>query len=280
MKNALLVILLLAASSFNASAMETKGNPRFDEFYTVKEKSVSFSDHVSLNPLDTAQKWWSESDEFAELRATVFNLLDFEHHAEKYGDVNEPYNRQKHFGGWINDRRDDTCLNTRGKVLVRDSSVDVTMNTNGCSVRAGRWDDPYSGREYTQAADIQIDHYVALKNAYISGAYKWDRAKRCLYANYLGNNFHLLAVYGKENNSKSDKTPEGWMPSNKSYHCQYLAQWLKVKMIWSLGLTPPEKDAVVELVQQNHCDLSQMKYSAQELDEQRRFIADNKDLCQ
>lgn len=282
LQKSFLVILLVLISAVGASAQDGLANPHFDEFYTVKDQPTSTHDNssVSMNPLETVQVFWEQNQELSELRAAVLSLVNFDHHQDKYGDVNEPYNRLKQFGTWINDRHDNTCYNTRAKVLIRDSSEQVTFTRTGCTVATGKWADPYGGRDYTQASDIQIDHFVPLKNAYISGAYKWTQQKRCLYANFLGNPFHLLAVYGKENTSKGDRTPEGYMPSDSSYQCQYLAQWLKVKLIWDLGLTPPEKDKVLELIQNNHCSASDLTYSIQDLNKQRQFMADNMDLCQ
>lgn len=280
MKTSFLVMLLLVVSIAKAETDVLSGNPQFDEFYTVKEQAIKYQDSSeSLNPIDAAQTLWQEVADASEFSSQVYSLIDFMLHKEKYGDVGEPYNRKKHFGAWITDRRDGNCYNTRAKVLIRDSSVPVDFRENGCSVTSGKWADPYEGRDYTDAAEIQIDHFVPLKNAYISGAYKWNRNKRCLYANFLGNDFHLLAVYGKENMRKSDRTPEGYMPPNAAYRCQYLEQWLKVKFIWSLGLTPPEKETVLNLIQENHCDVHQLTYSSEELSQQRRFIADNMNLC-
>lgn len=267
------------ASSPEASS----GNPRFDEFYTVsEEKNLIDENSISrrLNPVDAAQDFFTNGPEWvSELKAQLLSLLQFVHHSENYGDVNEPYNRAKHFGGWINDKSDDTCFNTRAKVLVRDSKTQVTLNSRGCTVVSGTWDEPYAGKEVTKASEIQIDHFVPLKNAYISGAYKWDFPKRCLYANYMGNDFHLISADGSQNMRKGDKSPEGYMPPNQAYSCQYLQQWLKVKLIWDLGLTPPEKAAVLSLIQQNHCDMKQFTYSVQDLQKQRNFMADHADLC-
>ena len=274
MKKSLLVMMLVATNAF--------ANPRFDDYYTVKEgEAQPASSHSFSDPVTVAHDLFSDSEEFfSELRTRLYSLLQFDHHNESYGDVTEPYNRAKHFGGWLNDRRDEVCYNTRAKVLIRDSESSVGFSSNGCSVVTGKWQDPYGDRSYARAGDIQIDHFVPLKNAYISGAYKWSQTKRCLYGNFLGNDFHLLAVYGKENASKSDKTPEGYMPPNTAYRCQYLVQWLKVKMIWSLGLTPPEKERVLDLVQENRCDVNQFVYSASELADQRQFMLDNLAMCQ
>lgn len=281
----LLLVIALTTCGMKALADDSLiqgNNTRYDDYYTVTE-DVSLVDDAAtqLNPVHSVETLFSNAPEWvSELKAKVFSLLQFSHHNETYGDVNEPYNRKKHFGTWVNDKRDDTCYNTRAKVLIRDSSTEVTFNSSGCTVSTGTWDEPYAGHHITRASDIQIDHFVPLKNAYVSGAYKWDYPKRCLYANFLGNDFHLISADGPQNEKKSDSSPEFYMPPNKAYACQYLQQWLKVKMIWELGLTPPEKDAVVKLIEENRCDLKSFVYSAQDLKSQRRFMADNMDLCQ
>ncbi len=293
MQKLLLVFVIgaIVSISYQASAQDRQAsgsNPRFDNFYTVGE-AQQLVDEVGdqpsikkqMDPLQSAQNLFSDSPEWMmELRAKVISLLRFDHHDENYGDVNEPYNRSKHFGTWIHDKTDGTCYNTRAKVLIRDSKTPVTFNPKGCTVVSGTWDEPYVGNVVTSASDIQIDHFVPLKNTYISGGWKWDYSKRCLYANFMGNDFHLISADGPQNMKKGDKTPEGYMPPNKAYVCQYLEQWLKVKLIWELGLTPPEKDAVVSLISQNHCDLSKFNYAAKDLQQQRTFMADNAGLCQ
>ncbi|MFV8258168.1 HNH endonuclease family protein [Bdellovibrio bacteriovorus] len=281
MKKTFLVMMLVATSgTSNALAEENLANPRFDDYYTVRE-SISPNSENFTAPWEAALDLIHENEEFfTELRSRLYSLVRFDHHTDGYGNVGERYDRAKHFGGWLNDHRDDNCHNTRAKVLMRDSEVPVGFASNGCTVSTGQWQDPYGDRQYSRASDIQIDHFVPLKNAYISGAHKWNRVKRCLYSNYLGNEFHLLSVFGKENASKSDKTPEGYMPPNPAYRCQYLVQWLKVKMIWSLGLTPPEKDTVLRLASENRCDLNEFVYSEGDLQNQRRFMNDNMALCE
>ncbi|WP_413582042.1 HNH endonuclease family protein [Bdellovibrio sp. HCB288] len=257
-------------------------NPRFDEYYTVSTQSPTNLHDAPKNRMDpwiAAQELFDSSAVIGEIKAAVISLLHFDHHNEDYGNVGQPYNRKSHFGGWIYPSHDNSCLNTRGLVLARDSSIPVTMNSSGCSVVSGQWAEPYTGKTVTQASEIQIDHFVPLKNAYVSGAHKWNYSKRCLYANFMGNNFQLLATDGPENMRKSDNTPERYMPPNRAYSCQYLAQWLKVKLIWDLGLTPPEKQVVENLVQQNHCDPKQFQYTVSELQTQKRLMVDNANLC-
>lgn len=207
------------------------------------------------------------------------NLLDLEKIQKKFPKPSENYNRGKHFGGWIREGNDNSCLNTRGKVLVRDSISNVTYSSNGCTVQDGQWDDPYSAEELTTAKDIQIDHFVPLKNAYMTGAYEWDFNKRCLYANFLGNKFHLLSVSGHENTVKSDSSPAGYMPPNKDYKCQYLKQWLLVKTIWGLKITPMEGEAIQKSIDQGRCDRADFITSQSFIDQQKQYIEDHADLC-
>lgn len=211
-----------------------------------------------------------------EARGGVIDLLNFDHVKQKFPKPARAYNRDRDFGGWLRDDTPESCLNTRGKVLLRDSQEDVSYSSNGCTVYTGAWDDPYTGRTYFDSREIQIDHIVALKNAYMTGAHEWGAAKRCLYANYMGNDFHLLSVNGRENLKKSDYSPADYVPPDRAYTCDFLRNWLSVKLIWTLRLTPPEKAAISRLAGENHCDL-QMDAAA--LQEQRDYMAEHADLC-
>ncbi|AZZ37246.1 HNH endonuclease [Bdellovibrio sp. qaytius] len=205
-------------------------------------------------------------------------LADFKRVASEFPLPAVDYDRASQFGEWIRPIK-STCLNTRGVVLKRDSSVDITVNDK-CTVTAGNWFDPYTNQTYNNADDIQIDHVVALKNAYMTGAHTWDKAKRCLYANYLGNKFHLLAVNGPENIRKSDKSPLEYIPPSKAFTCEYLRNWLEIKYIWDLKMTPREVTAIEEEITQNHCSTDDLTVSANEIKEQRQYMEVNKNLCQ
>jgi hypothetical protein len=260
----------------NLPAQAAESSAQTGVYYSIHEVSANISKAEASSWL--GDFLWQEVEEIVQTGARVYSLLSFDLHNGNYGDVVEPYKRQKHFGSWISPQ-DGDCRNTRALVLVRDSEGPVTMKSNGCTVATGRWSDPYSGQDYTDAGDIQIDHVVPLKNAYISGADKWNQKRRCLYANFMGNPFHLMPVLGSENMRKSDGSPERYMPPNTAFACQYLANWLKIKLIWQLELSNSEKAAIENLAQQNRCTLVDLSYSDRDLDAQRQFIADNKDLC-
>jgi len=204
------------------------------------------------------------------------DLLKFEDINQTFPRPEVPYKREVHYGSWLTGK---DCLNTRAKVLMRDSSTNVTFAANGCNVDSGNWDDPYTGKLHEKAKDIQIDHVVALKNSYMTGGHEWAPAKRCLYANYMGNKFHLLSVNGPENLKKGDTTPSQYVPPNKAYTCEFLKHWLSIKTIWALRITPKEGDAIQKIAAENNCEKSKMQMSQEFLDSQKRYIEENMDLC-
>lgn len=106
---------------------------------------------------------------------------------EALGAISGPYNRSS-FRHWID--IDHDCQDTRQEVLIRDADGPIKLSPDGCRVISGIWIDPYTGQTFTDPIKLDVDHFVPLKNAYDSGAYKWDKKKREEYANYLGNNYH------------------------------------------------------------------------------------------
>jgi hypothetical protein len=137
------------------------------------------------------------------------------------------------------------ACNTRETVLKRDGSA-VVVNS-ACTATAGSWFSPYDGATWSAASDVDIDHMVPLKNAWISGAWAWTTAKRQSFANDLTNP-QLIAVTDNVNQSKSDKSPDAWKPPVTSYHCTYARMWVKVKYAWSLTVTSAEKAAVTTML--------------------------------
>jgi hypothetical protein len=234
--------------------------------YTVHDPDARISQETSVQTFEF--QTWSTMEFLQRQAAQLVDLLTFDQHNGEMPPPKEKYERLKHFGPWaiIED-----CFDTRAEVLIRDSSTDVKFSPNNhCKVATGTWDDPYTGTKIRNAADIQIDHVVPLKNAYVSGAWNWKPRIRCLYANFLENDFHLLSVSGHENQSKSDKTPEEYMPPNQDFACEYLKDWLEIKLIWSLSLTESEAKAVKKIARENSC--SDLSATLNELRDQRKKI--------
>jgi hypothetical protein len=252
-----------------------------DEYYTVDEDLSLYS--------QTENSKYSSFNEFVSFSAHQFmqtaqslavKLLRWNQHDGARPLPSDPYQRKLHFGRWINDPYDDSCMNTRARVLVRDSESNVTYrNEKNCVVDSGRWDDPYAGGYYNYAKDIQIDHMVPLKNAYMAGAWRWDYKTRCLYANYMGFQKHLVPASGSENMSKGDRGPENYIPPNTGYRCQYIKDWLSIKLIWGLTMSKDEVAAIDEIVRQENCDTSSFEVSQRDLNKIRQDIQSNLDYC-
>ncbi|KAH6658730.1 hypothetical protein BKA67DRAFT_656874 [Truncatella angustata] len=137
-----------------------------------------------------------------------------------------------------------TC-DTREYVLKRDATS-ITVDS-ACKATAGKWTSPYDGASWTAASDLDIDHMVPLKNAWISGANAWTTAKRQQYANDVVRP-QLWAVTDNVNESKSDKSPDQWKPPLSSFYCVYARAWVQVKSYWELTITSAEKTALTSML--------------------------------
>lgn len=150
---------------------------------------------------------------------------------------------RKHFPHWRD--LDKDCLDTRDEVLKRDSLIP----TQGvCDVTSGRWRSPYDGRLVTSASTLEIDHLVPLKEAWVSGAWKWSRERRTAFANDLGYSGALIAVTQKSHRPKGDKDPSQWVP--KLGRCAYVVQWIAVKWRWQLSIDKSEGMALRGIIEQ------------------------------
>ncbi|KLI33806.1 MULTISPECIES: GmrSD restriction endonuclease domain-containing protein [Brachyspira] len=141
------------------------------------------------------------------------------------------YNRDD-WGDWADE--DNDGLNTRHEVLARESLVKPVISNN--RVISGKWYDKFTGKYFTNAKDLDIDHLVPLKNAHISGASNWSKEKKNEYYNYMKNENHLVAVSKGANRSKGDKSPVEWLPPNEEYQCEYVREWYKIKTDWGLTI--------------------------------------------
>lgn len=133
----------------------------------------------------------------------------------------------------------DGC-DQRSQVLARDLTA-VERKPGRCGVQSGTLDDPYTGSRITGTSKIQIDHVVPLAEMWRSGAATWPPQRRVEAANDLRN---LVAVAGKVNQAKGDKTPDKWMPPNAGYACSYGRIYVTVKAAYALSVAPAERTAL------------------------------------
>ena len=121
----------------------------------------------------------------------------------------------------------------------------------GCKVKSGVLSDPYTGttirftRGVKTSSAVQIDHVVALENAWQSGANQWDRTKRYRFGNDM---YNLLAVDGPANQEKGSASAAYWLPTNGAYRCDYVARQIGVKAKYGLTVTTKEKRAMLSVL--------------------------------
>ena len=148
------------------------------------------------------------------------------------------YARSQFGGGWSSTNGCDT----RNIILHRDLQNPVL--DNACSVIGGSLNDPYTGTviQFEKGSSIiQIDHVVAISNAWQTGAQQLSKVQRIKFAN---DPLELLAVLGDANQQKSDGDAATWLPSNKSFRCQYAARQIAIKQKYTLWVTAAEKEAL------------------------------------
>lgn len=148
----------------------------------------------------------------------------------------------------------DGC-STRDRVLIEESTSFAQVDPFGCRVVAGDWVSPFDGRMWDDPAELQIDHLVALKEAWESGAWSWSESQRRAFANDRDDPRPLNAVTGSVNQSKSDSDPPNWMPPLASARCPYVADWIAVKARWQLTMDSTERNFLQSYIRTSCPDL-------------------------
>lgn len=178
----------------------------------------------------------SQSANISEAREALEKLEVKEGRAPKTG-----YSREQFGKGWT--KNSDGC-DTRNRILKRDLT-ETTENAK-CQILTGVLNDPYTGEKIQFArgensSAVQIDHVVALSDAWQKGAQNLSPEKRTELAN---DPLNLLAVDGSANQQKSDSDAASWLPANKSFRCEYVSRQVLVKRKYSLWLTQAEKSTI------------------------------------
>lgn len=156
-------------------------------------------------------------------------------------EVTSGYEREK-FHHWVD--ADGDCQDARDEVLVEESRKKASGR---CEATRGEWLSAYDGVTVKSPGGLDIDHMVPLKEGWESGADAWSDEEREAYANDLGDPRALIAVTAATNRSKGDQDPADWMPDATSYHCTYVADWVAVKIRWSLFADRGEKAALEDI---------------------------------
>jgi hypothetical protein len=188
-------------------------------------------------------------EKVAEVAATI-NTNNF--------NPDAPYNRGDWYH-WSNYER--SCWTVREEVLYRDAVKDESLTildsnkvrtsdkNEACYITGGTWIDPFTGEEFYNPEDLDIDHVIALGYANSGGGSEWDGDRKQDFANNLNYSKHLLAVSASANRSKSDKGPADWMPKNEEFHCEYVTIWTTIANNWGLNLNRSDKNKIVDVLE-------------------------------
>jgi len=141
---------------------------------------------------------------------------------------------------------------TRNDILRRDLvEVVIKPGSNGCKVLSGVLNDPYTGttidfqRGPDTSDDIQIDHVVALSDAWQTGAQQMDPFAR---QNFANDPLNLQTTLGWVNQEKGDGDAATWLPPNTSYRCTFVTRIVEVKAAYRLWVTQAEHDAIAGIL--------------------------------
>ncbi len=155
------------------------------------------------------------------------------------------YSREQFGGGWASVAGCDT----RDRILARDLTSKTFVPGGGCRVQTGLLDDPYTAETVRfvrgGASEVDIDHVVALGDAWQKGAQQWSASRRVAFAN---DPLNLLAVAAEANRAKGDGDAATWLPPNKRFRCAYVARQIAVKRRYQAWVTRAEHDAMARVL--------------------------------
>ncbi len=197
--------------------------------------------NLPLMPPDSQSQQSGSNSDSGEVARNALAALPTKGRAPKTG-----YKRSQFGDGWA---KAGGC-DTRNVILRRDLT-NAVLGDDNCKVQAGALSDPYTGqriafkRGANSSGAVQIDHVVALSNAWQTGAQQLSSEQRISLAN---DPLELLAVDGPANQQKGDGDAATWLPSNKPFRCQYIARQIAVKKKYSLWVTPPERTAMERIL--------------------------------
>lgn len=225
----------LVASAVIAVVVWLFLNPESYEEVFTKVENTGAEEGI----LDYSAEAVTEASDSTLLATEVLEKLEVKGRAPKTG-----YSREEFYPGWPTV---EGC-NLRQRILKREFGDTAVLD--GCTVIAGEFDEPYTGEHmvFTDKAEvskIQIDHVVALSDAWQKGAQYMDYEMRNKIAT---DPLNLLAVDGAANNQKSDGDAATWLPANKKFRCQYVARQVSVKYKYGLWVTEAEKIAILKVL--------------------------------
>ncbi len=170
-------------------------------------------------------------------------------------DRTSDYQRHRFGQAWSDDvdvEFGHNGCNTRDDILRRDLN-NLVVRPSTCFAQSGTLFDPYTGatieflRGPRTSRSVEIDHVVALADAWYKGARSWDAQRRMDFANDPRN---LLAVSQQANFDKAFRDAASWLPPNPGFRCDFAARQVEVKTVYGLWLSVKENRALTAVLAQ------------------------------
>ena len=141
---------------------------------------------------------------------------------------------------------DGDCQSTRQEMLILTSRVSPTYtNPRNCEVRTGEWFDEYTGKSFTVANQIDLDHIIPRLYAQTHGGDRWPPGQKLQFAN---DPMNLMLVEKREIRRKNDRGPDRYLPPREDYHCQYARAWEAIAEKYDLQLETRDSNAIARIL--------------------------------
>jgi len=234
----LLVIAFVFGSIFGQSDEEIQSTPTPAPSVSVAQEPLDIESSEEPSPEE------SKKPKKVSAALAALDSLPIKGRAPKTG-----YSREMFADGW----EYSFGCDTRNRILRRDFVQYTYRSDSACIIELGVLEDPYTGqtinfqRGVRTSLEVQIDHVVALSDAWQKGAQQLSSLERRQFYN---DPLNLLAVSGRANSQKSDSDAASWLPSNKAFRCEFVARQLAVKLKYRLWATQAEHDTIGRILQQ------------------------------
>ncbi|MCY4264589.1 MAG: HNH endonuclease [Gammaproteobacteria bacterium] len=141
---------------------------------------------------------------------------------------------------------DQDCQSTRQEMLILTSRTEIKYtNPRNCVVRTGEWLDEYTGKTFTVAVQIDIDHVIPLMYAHTHGGDRWMPDKKLAFAN---DPLNIMLVEKQEIRRKGDRGPNRYLP-REEFQCEYAQLWNVLAEKYDLQLESRDRNKVRKILE-------------------------------
>jgi hypothetical protein len=166
------------------------------------------------------------------------------------------YHRDQQFGKW--QKRPELCGTGTSRDFILQRDLTHVVMDSQCKVQSGDFHSPYTSENIhfvkgvQTSMQVQIDHIVAVQDAWASGLWQSSRAQeRTVYYN----DAEVLQASDAASNQakgagidwKSPRNPV-WLPDNQAWHCDYMAKRAYIKHKYTLTMSEAEKQQTVSIL--------------------------------